>query len=91
LPALARMEECMSAWSPPDLSAEIVESARALLLTDGFFPTEIARVSGAPRPRRRSGVTSTGEWGRGVLGRRKAFARATSWPRRPARISRGTP
>lgn len=37
LPALARMEECMSAWSPPDLPAEIVESARALLLTDGFF------------------------------------------------------
>lgn len=37
LPALARMEEHLSVWSPPDLPAEIVEAARALIVADGFY------------------------------------------------------
>jgi hypothetical protein len=31
------------------------------------LPVEITRVYGAPRPRRRSGIASTGTWGRMVL------------------------
>jgi hypothetical protein len=37
LPALAQMEEHMSSWSPPDLPAEIVDAARALIVADGFY------------------------------------------------------
>lgn len=32
-----RMRECLRVWSPSDLPAEIVETARALLDTDGCY------------------------------------------------------